>query len=221
MADPALSCGMVFSGAPSYTRRLRLRRADSLPWHGWAKQLVELTVLVTAAVACGGASNRPVGTHTATTQRATPGNQHLDVTLTGGVTARITTAGSENSCSLLDGGTRLNCLLTTSEGETGPYLVFLNLLHFTGPGTYSAREQPAKGSEKITAGVSLLIRATLENFVPLGGSVVITKGNTKSGSLGVVAAGVINADVQPDAAGGAVTVPVHISGTFSTSLIGP
>jgi hypothetical protein len=100
--------------------------------------------------------------------------------------------------------------------------VYLNLQHYTGPRTYAANGERAKGSENIVAGLSLGVKYTAEAFGPVGGTVVIVKADKTAGGLGVGAmvTGAIDADVQDKSAGvGGVKDPVHISGTFSTSLI--
>jgi hypothetical protein len=106
-------------------------------------------------------------------------------------------------------------------GDAGRYQVFLNLLNYTGRGAYPAKEAPPRGSENTTFGLSFLIRETLQNFVAADGSVVLTRADKSAGAAGVVAAGTIDADVEPQGSGGAVTTPVHISGSFSTALLGP
>jgi hypothetical protein len=113
---------------------------------------------------------------------------------------------------------RLNCYLTMPPGDAGKYQVFLNILNYTGPGTYPAKEEPPKGSENLSFGLSFLVRETLQNFIANDGSVVVTKADEGAGA---VAAGTIDADVEPQGSGGAVTAPVHISGSFSTALIRP
>ena len=208
------------TGAPIQTgsrrrRRVLGSRSSSL------RHVAVLTVAVSATVGCGGSPHQPAASHAATAHGPTAGVQQLDLTLTGGVSARVTTAWSDNDCRLLDGGTRLNCYLTMPPGDAGRYQVFLNLLNYKGRGTYPAKEAPPKGSENTTFGLSFLIRETLQNFVAADGSVVLTRADKSAGAAGVVAAGTIDADVEPQGSGGAVTTPVHISGSFSTALLGP
>jgi hypothetical protein len=185
------------------------------------RHVAVLAVVVGAAVACGGSAHQPAASAPAAAQSAIARLQHLELTVSGGVSARVAAAWSDNYCRLLDRGTRLNCYLTMPPGDAGKYQVFLNLLHYKGPGTYPAKEEPPKGSENVTFGLSFLIRETLQNFVAADGSVVVAKADESGGAASAVAAGTIDADVEPQGSGGAVTTPVHISGSFSTALIGP
>jgi hypothetical protein len=130
----------------------------------------------------------------------------------------MTTSWTENYCLLRSQRTVLMCELRTVEGETAPYHVILNLLHYAGPGTY-----PAKG-ERATANVvtGVLLETAVQQvqqIPPVGGTVVITSG-TRNASQGAPVGGRINADVQDKTArDGAIRSPVHISGTFTTPLV--
>jgi hypothetical protein len=207
------------SGVPVPVHRVRARPKHMSSSRGRPKQLMLSALFLTTAMACGRGSHRTVGATSKTAPPAISKGQKIDLTLTGGVSARLTEPWSENNCTLDATGTRLFCELTTADIN---YHVYLNLQHYTGPGTYAANGERPKGSENIVAGLSFAVRDTAEAFGPVGGTVVIVAADDKAGRLGAGATvtGVIDADVQDKSAGiGAVKEPVHISGTFSTSLV--